>query len=843
MSDMLANPIALNGGLDLSTAKLMVEPGSMLDCLNYELVDELGYRRIDGYAPYDGHAVLTDFPSLQAFTATMVDYDYVSEHNFTNAPFRDANNNIIGFIFEFDGDVVTNTATLTYISFDGYSRPGAASVVGHTLAWDGSQLTDVQEAALTQAQFQDLQEYLISQVSTSLPGVAVGLHWFRDKLYAVAPLFTVHYEASVDNVEVEYVLNDSLSSDAGPNPAPLLGKVITVEAAPGVAEEGYLIIEGYDAQWETNSAELSGAVSVAGGVVNQTGYSTNTDSDYCGIWYAQRSSTFTYSKLFADSGWFPASNTWTAQITLSGVTDALAALRRGNTEAESTYYFDDGAGTVQVVLLDYYVLDGAFDTGDAVLALQFGQPVIDSGTHDDDITTADDLYTDAAATIKLGDVTARMELNALPGIPSLKQNASRYRFLSANFYASEGLDAIYGVNGAGRAFVIFDDLVSFIYTQPDAELDKPRHLENHALHLALGFAEGSVQLSVVGQPTNFDGALGASDIGVGDRVTGLMEMPGSTLAIFCEQSIWSLVGSTIDAFDTQVISPKSGCIEYTLVNCGQPVFCNNNGISTLQTSANYGDFLGTKLSQKVSGWLLRRLRRGNTITINHAGIACAMPVRAKNQYRLFFNDGKILTLTLRDNNPGFTFQSYYYGYDGTGEANPLVPLAFTSEVDLEGKERMFISHYNEDSAVETNEVFVLDNGDSFNGYYIPHYFDINWFVPTGAPQYHTLRRVRALGLSRGMAQLGIFAAGPQTDYFFQGNDFSTDEVPLNLPRNNPIGITTDLHPVTNITDIVGRGLAIQVRIKGSSEDYTIIEPSHVVQVLILFTTPDGAPDL
>lgn len=842
MSDLIPSPVALNAGLDLSTAKLLVEPGSMLDCLNYEVVDELGYRRIDGYAKYDGHAILSDFPSTQAYTAVITNTGAPISAPFTYTPFEDANGNEVGLIISATYSAITDDLTVLYVSYEGYAHP-AGSITSQGLSWTAAQVTDVEAAALTQAQFQGIQDYLLGEVNSSLPGEAVGLHWHRDVLYAVAPYTLLHYEASIPNVAVEYVTGDSLATDAGVGTAALLDKIVTVPASALVAEEGYIIINSTSAQWLQSSAELSGAVTVAGGVVNQTGYTSGSDSDYCGIWKAQRPATYSFSKAYVDPGWVAMLPSYTAEITLSGVTTEFNAIRRGASEAASTYYFDDGTGTVAVILLDYFVTSGAFDTGNAVVLMQFGAPVLDSGTHDDDITLADDLYSDAAALTKLGDTTERMTLNTLPGLPSLKENASRYAFISANFYASEGLDAVYGVNGAGRAFVFKDGLFSFIYTQADADLDKPRHVENHALHLALGFEEGVVQLSVVGQPTNYSGLLGASEIGVGDRVTGLMALAGSTLGIFCEQSIWSLVGSTVDAFDKQVINAKSGCIEYTLVSCEQPVFCNNYGISTLETSANYGDFLGDRVSKKVSGWLLRRLRRGSTITINRSGIACAVPVRAKNQYRLFFNDGAILTLTLRkEGGPAFTFQRYFYG--GTEDtAYGLIPLASTSQVDTEGKERIFVSHYNEDSPVETLEVFALENGDSFNGYYIPHSFDINWYFGQAPSTYMTLQGLRAFGLSRGLASLNVYATGPQTDFYFKGNVFSTSTVPLNFPRNNPIGIVTDLQPVTNRADIAARGLAVQIRISGSNTNYALIEPTHVVQVLTLYTTPAGAFDL
>ena len=47
-------PIPLNLGLDLVSPPLMIEAGSLIDCLNYEMTDTAGYRRIDGYEQYDG---------------------------------------------------------------------------------------------------------------------------------------------------------------------------------------------------------------------------------------------------------------------------------------------------------------------------------------------------------------------------------------------------------------------------------------------------------------------------------------------------------------------------------------------------------------------------------------------------------------------------------------------------------------------------------------------------------------------------------------------------------------------------------------------------------------------
>lgn len=858
MSDLQLSVVPLNAGLDLTNAKLLTEPGSMLDCLNYELVDQVGYRRIDGFMPYDGNISIKDVPDVRIYSATATTTALAHPITMTNFLIREpATLYPYAWGVEYVSTSAT-TGTLTYIPLTGNPildsniiMPGPISI---------STSGTLTEGALTQQELIDFETFF-RELVTPLPGTPVGLHWHRDFLYAVVPLVAVNYRASDDNQVVSFTPYATITA-GGTVDGVLLDKIITQAAGASDEEQGILIIRPADAtnvaEWEAlnsgGAAALTGAVTVGAGTIllsalNGDYVNTNTNSDYASLWVARRPGNFAEGEHAGTPGWFELADSFTVTVTLSGVTTAFNSLAQGDTEAESTYYFESTSGnSVRAVVMDYFVADGAFDTGDAVVRLQIKTPVLDVGTHSLLITTADDMYLETGTTTKLGDVTVQSSYNYLPGLPSLKDNSSRYEFISANFYATEGMDAVYGVNGAGRAFTFgrTGNYFAYIYTQDDADLDKPRHIENHALHLALGFKQGSVQLSVVGSPTSFSGDLGASEIGVGDRVTGLMALPGSTLGVFCEQSIWSIVGSTVDAFDTQVILPKTGCIEYSLVNCGEPIFCNNHGIVTLSTSANYGDFLGSTLSEKISSWIIPRLRRGVVNTINTGGIACAVPIREKNQYRLFFNNGLILTMTLRkEGGPGFTFQRYYIEVDGDeyDESALLVPLASTSQIDWQGNERIFVSHYNETSPVILEDVFALESGNSFNGYYIPHYFVINWYFGQQLGTYTTLQGVRAFGLSRGLANLNVQATGPQTDFYFKGNVFSTTDVPLNLPRSNPIGIVSDLQPVTNRADIAARGLALQVRISGSNEDLDFFEPTHALQVLNLYVTPTGAFDL
>lgn len=764
MSNLVPSVIPLQDGLDLQSPKLIAKPGSMIDCLNYEIVDLLGYRRIDGFQRYDGNVSLKDIPNARVYTAT-VDGTGTIGAGITNEAFEDSFGNTIGFVFSAVPISGGPDAVLTYVSFS-----GDLVVLGFmaTTSWSfGSSATAHAETTQTQAQMIALETYLRNLV-VSLPRTPVGLHWFINNLYAVVPI-----------------------SDG---------------------------------------------------------------SDQCTLWRASRPATYTnISKLFVVSGWIDLASfnllSYTLTVTLDTAPAAapeLNTLRKNNTAAESTYYFANGSGVIEALVLDYFIVSGSFAAGNAVLRLQVANLSVESGTPGLIIDTTFELALDAAGLMDIGNVTVTMSTNYLPGLPSLIEHNSRYEFKTANFYASDDMTQMYGVSGAGRAFAFDGTYLSFIYTQDDEDLDKPRHLVNHALHLALGFSQGSVQLSVVGSPTLFDGSLGASDIGVGDRVTGLMELEGTTLAVFCEQSIWAVVGTSVDNFQTQVIAPNTGCIEYSLANCGFPVYLDNRGISTLQTSANYGDFTGSRLSAPVTPWLVPRCKTSLLAINNAAGIACALPIRHKNQYRLFFNDGKILTMTFMQGSDalaaGFTFQTYYLEQPLiTDTLYKLVPICSTSEVDREGVERTYVAHYNADSPVESDHVYSLDSGNSFDGNYIPHYFDTNWYFGEAPIQYMGIQKVRLHGLSRGYTKLDIFAAGIQNDYSFGGNVFSTTAEPINLPRT-PGNIYNELLPVTNIANLANRGIGIQLRFKGQNTDLTKPEPSHVAQVMVVYSRPGGGDD-
>lgn len=373
------------------------------------------------------------------------------------------------------------------------------------------------------------------------------------------------------------------------------------------------------------------------------------------------------------------------------------------------YYFasPDKTQVIKGFLVSSYVDTGAFSTGDAagVLQLKPELEIMDgTQTYIGDDWTIHAAYPPTDAN-QIGEVDIReandgvgMSYNGLPDQQATITNRSRYVFITANFFGDRTLDSIYGANGVDRGFAYNGDFFYKIQTTPDETKDKPRHVAYHHSHLALGFDEGRTDISVVGEPWNFDGAQGASSWTIGDSVVGLLPLSGTILGVFGSKSIWGISGTTVDNFATQVISPNIGAIEYTITDMGYPVYANAYGIYTLSQTQQYGDYLGSPMSQDISPWLRPRLVRKIT---SAKEVVVAWPVRHKNQYRLAFSDGYILTMTMNGQQavPTFSFQKYFIT-EPDSVPNPelnlfeyrgMVPVAVSSELDEAGEERIHIA--------------------------------------------------------------------------------------------------------------------------------------------------------
>jgi hypothetical protein len=523
---------------------------------------------------------------------------------------------------------------------------------------------------------------------------------------------------------------------------------------------------------------------------------------------------------------------------------------------------------------------GGGGSGAAATAIVGAIPGIQSGMG---------IYADAALSSRIGFVSEDMSYNGLDSYTALETEQSRYEIVAANFYADESWEGIYGVSGAGRAWYFDGNYFSRIYAIPldqddSAEKDKPRHICNYRYHLALGYRSGTVLFSVIGEPEDFDGQLGAGQIGVGDPVTGILPLPGQYLAVFCENSIWGVTGKIVEEFSLENISPYSGAIEYSVVAIGsKPIFCDTMGISTLEQSDKYGNFLGNRLSHKISPWLLPRLSvagRGYADG-NTSGLIAAFPVRSKNQYRLWFRDGAQLVMSFvgPENEPQFTLSRYLLaGYQGFGDegdiadnyttqalsnaTDKLVLLAVTSDVDSQGKEVILFSadlvkSRNTAGATATylpNYVFRADYTNQFNDYLLTDGENPLIVRPLGIPAYvdtafstvenpfarKSIRKVRVEGTTRGVASVSIITEKNYSVPDFAGNVIVS--CPLNRVDQLPWNDQANFKATSNIANVAETDRVVLIRLAGlTTEKKKILDGSSMGFFSKYYTTKTPEP--
>lgn len=419
--------------------------------------------------------------------------------------------------------------------------------------------------------------------------------------------------------------------------------------------------------------------------------------------------------------------------------------------------------------------------------------------------------------------------NSLPLIPSLEEANSRYEFITHNFKGGEQYDAFYGVNGVGQAFTFDGTTFTFITAMPDdIANDKPRHISVFNFRLMLAYQQGSVLYSVAGDPTNFDPLLFAGEIAVGDRITGIQRLVGDYFGIFCAGSIWGYQGDPSSSTDTLVnISANTGCLEYSLANAGSPVYCNSSGIVSLETTAAYGDFLGQPLSFKISPLIRPRMKR----VTGKQGLATAflgvMMVRAKNQYRFFFKDGLVITMTKAgEQEAEFTTQRY-----------GVVPYCWSSDYDNTGEERVHFADLNQKTGISSGYVYELERGWGFDGQPFPYYFELNPMTGPSPMMFYSIMKVRVHGLTKGLSTIKLQVSGNQNDY---SDEYNNEIEDMSMPRTYGY-YNTNFYPTTNIVSLADRGL--MVKLKVSSNNSTTSEPPHICQAFLTLNRPSGKVDV
>jgi len=263
-----------------------------------------------------------------------------------------------------------------------------------------------------------------------------------------------------------------------------------------------------------------------------------------------------------------------------------------------------------------------------------------------------------------------------------------YDFENHNFLAT-GSPKMYFCNGNGKAYESDGTSGGTVAITTGSTPDTPSFVKAHRDRLFLGFSAGSVQCSVVGNPTDFSGASGAVEIGVSDEVTGFANVPGDTLAVYCRNRIVLFQGDvSASGFVPIVHSRNQGAVPRSIQEIATNLFFDDRGMVSLSTSQAYGDFVSSDLARRINPFLL-----GRTTKVKQSVL-----VKSKGQYRLFFDDRWVLTLTFAGNKL-FSATTQYYEH-------PVECI--TRGEDSAGNELVYFGSND-------GYVYQLDSGTSFDG--------------------------------------------------------------------------------------------------------------------------------
>jgi hypothetical protein len=208
--------------------------------------------------------------------------------------------------------------------------------------------------------------------------------------------------------------------------------------------------------------------------------------------------------------------------------------------------------------------------------------------------------------------------------------------------------------------------------------------------------------------------LGAGEIAIGEEVTGMLSAAGAgVMTIFGQNKVANLYGSSSIDWDLVVLAEDAGGREFTAQLIGTPVYQDSRGVRSLNTTAAFGDFkLGT-LTDLVEP-IFRSREQDSQAAV------CSLRVRAKDQYRLFWNDGTGVVIYFGRKKP--EAMVFDYGED-------ILAFCACSVSDLgygAGQEYLYIG-------AEDGFVYQLDSGNSYDGEAVNAYIRMP-FVNIGAPQ-------------------------------------------------------------------------------------------------------------
>jgi hypothetical protein len=329
---------------------------------------------------------------------------------------------------------------------------------------------------------------------------------------------------------------------------------------------------------------------------------------------------------------------------------------------------------------------------------------------------------------------------SLPIEPIVLKAGGRYSFTNHNFYGSAARPRMYFANGVDTAFEWTGSVLSPIRTgitdtaagldlllaaNDDPILaangdsiivagafDAPSFITHYKNHLFLAYTSGTLLFSSPLDPLDFRATTGAGELSFGQQINGILTAASTSLVIFAQNRVEYLTGDDDTSFVLNPLSDVSGAKPYTIQMLDAPFFLDDGGVRKLDASSAFGDWrMGTQTQQVEK---LMRQKRDALIQP-----VASLAVKAKDQYRLFWDDGSGITLYIGRKAPeALPFKVGFRAY-----------CACAGEVDNGRGDRLFVGAHD-------GFVYELNRGTSYDGAEIQSYIRLP-FTAAGSPSQAT----------------------------------------------------------------------------------------------------------
>lgn len=321
----------------------------------------------------------------------------------------------------------------------------------------------------------------------------------------------------------------------------------------------------------------------------------------------------------------------------------------------------------------------------------------------------------------------------------------KYDSTVANFGGGSSRKRLYWVDGVNRCHEF--DGTTVVPISTGMTVDAPTYLVAHKQKLFLTF-DYSLQFSATGDPYSWSPIVGAGEIAMNDTITNLIVLPGDqtngALGVFTRVDTSILYGSSAATFSLTPFNNGTGAIAGMGQNLDQTYILTDQGVMSLATTKNYGNFSPSTLTNQVRPFVKQHLVAASTSGLN----------REKGQYRIFFSDGYGMYLTLRN---GI--------FSGAMPVQFPDPVLCTSEGQRADGTRT--SYFGSTSGY----VFEMDAGTSFDGADIAASINL---VFNSSGNARILKRYRKASVELTGSFFASFSLGYDLGYRTQAKDQMVD---------------------------------------------------------------------